>query len=482
MASNPLRTATLAVAMMIASWHAPRAQTFTPDQLAQRNIERRAVEAVNWGMAAVNYDLMLQEMLTKTSGKLNQFIYWGRPLDSQNQTLTPNPDTIYFMAFFNTRDAGPVVLEVPAAGEDGSLNANICDVWQVPLEDAGPSGADAGKGGKYLLLPPGHAAPVPDGYIVLRPATYGTFVLLRSNLKSHGAADVAKSVAYGKRVKIYPLSQAANPPPTIFTDAADVLFDSTIRYDASFFVSLDRIVQTEPWLGRDRAMIDPIRSLGIEKGKPFNPDARTRAALETGIREAQAWLEAKYNAGFPPFYDGSRWMFPANPEMMEAVKVDFADPDKYPVDARGLTYSYAYIGLKRLGGGQFYLISIKDRDGNAFDGGKTYRLTVPANAPVEQYWSTTAYDRQTHALIRNMPRASRSSQIPEMQKNADGSVDVYFGPQAPAGKEANWVPTDSKRGFEVMFRAYAPTKAFFDKTWRLSDIEQVSPQTMGVRQ
>jgi hypothetical protein len=167
-------------------------------------------------------------------------------------------------------------------------------------------------------------------------------------------------------------------------------------------------------------------------------------------------------------------MFPANPEMMEAVKVDFADPDRYPVDARGLTYSYAYIGLKRLGSGQFYLISIKDKDGNAFDGGKTYRLTVPANAPVEQYWSATAYDRVTHALIHNMPRASRSSQIPEMQKNADGSVDVYFGPTAPVGKESNWVPTDLKRGFELMFRAYAPTKAFFDKTWKLPDIEKVA--------
>jgi hypothetical protein len=158
----------------------------------------------------------------------------------------------------------------------------------MPLEDAGPSGADAGKGGKYLLLPPGYAGPVPEGHIALRPATFGSFALLRSNLKSHSAADVAKSVAYGKRVKIYPLSQAAAPPATVFTDVADVPFDSTIRYDGSFFVSLDRIVQSEPWLNRDRAMIDALRSLGIEKGKPFNPDAKTKAALEAGIREAQA--------------------------------------------------------------------------------------------------------------------------------------------------------------------------------------------------
>jgi hypothetical protein len=293
-------------------------------------------------------------------------------------------------------------------------------------------------------------------------------------LKSHSAADVAKSVAYGKKVKVYLLSQAAAPPPTTFTDAEDVVFDSTIRYDASFFTSLDRIVQSEPWLPRDRAMIDVLRSIGIEKGKPFNPDPKTKAALETGIREAQAWLEARYDAGFPPFYEGSRWMFPASPEIMEAAKVDFADPGRYPVDARGLTYSYAFIGLKRPGAGQFYLIIIKDKDGKAFEGGKTYRLAVPANPPVEQYWSTTAYDRVTHALIRNMPRASRSSQIPEMQKNADGSVDVYIGPAAPAGKESNWVPTDPQRGFEVMLRAYAPTKVFFDKTWKLPDIERVN--------
>ena len=109
--------------------------------------------------------------------------------------------------------------------------------------------------------------PVPEGYIALSPATFGSYALLRSNLKSHSDADVAKSVAYGKKVKVYPLSQAANPPPTIFTDAADVLFDSTIRYDASFFDSLDRIVQSEPWLDRDRAMIDPLRVARHREGQ-----------------------------------------------------------------------------------------------------------------------------------------------------------------------------------------------------------------------
>jgi hypothetical protein len=93
------------------------AQTPAPDQLTQRSTERRAVESVIWAMPAVNYDLMLQEMLSKTDGKVNQVVYWGRPLDWRNQTLTPNPDAIYFMAFFNTKDAGPMVLEIPRADE-----------------------------------------------------------------------------------------------------------------------------------------------------------------------------------------------------------------------------------------------------------------------------------------------------------------------------------------------------------------------------
>jgi hypothetical protein len=480
--SKPLMIAALAVASTFATLNAPHAQTLSSSQLAQRTIERRAIEAINWGMPAVNYDLMLQEMLSKTPGKVNQVIYWSRPLDWHNQTLTPNPDAIYFMAFFNTKE-GPVVVEVPPS-EGGSLNANFVDIWQAPLEDAGLYGVDKGAGIKFLIVPPGYSDAVPDGYTLLRPHTFGSYALLRSNLASHGDADVAKSVAYGKRIKVYPFSQADNPQPTTFTDAADVVFDSTIRYDASFFASLDRIVQSEPWLDRDRAMIDPLRSLGIEKGKPFNPDATTKAALAAGAREAKAWLEAKYDAGLPEFYPGSRWTVPALPELVAAVQTDFSAPDKYPVDVRGLTYSIGYIGIKRLGAGQFYLISIKDKDGNALDGGKSYRLTVSPNAPVGQYWSATVYDRATHALVRDLPRASRSSQIPDMQKNADGSVDVYFGPNAPNGKESNWVPTKSGGGFEVMFRAYAPTKAFFDKTWKLSDIERMADavdqkQTVG---
>jgi len=466
------KTTITAFALMSATGMA-LAQNPSAGDLNRRMIESRAVEAVIWGMPAVNYDLMLQEMLTKTDGKVGQVIYWGRPLDWHNQTLTPNPDALYFMVFFNTKD-GPVVLDLPPGDKDGSFNANIVTVWQMPLEDAGLLGADKGKGGKYLILPPGYTEKAPDGYIALQSDTFGGYMLFRSNLKSHGADDVAKSIAYGKQLKIYPLAQAANPSPTVFTDVKDVNYDSTIRYDASFFEHLDRMVQSEPWLQRDRAMIDPLKSLGIEKGKPFKPDDATKASLDSAVRAAGTWLEAKYDAGLPPFFAAtSRWTNPAPVDLVKAMQAAYADPNLYPTDERGMVYTYAYIGIKRLGAGQFYLISIRDKDEQPFDGGQSYRLTVPPNAPVEQYWSVTAYDRQTHALIKNMPRASRSSQIPEMAKNADGSVDIYFGPAAPAGKDANWVPTDPARKFELMARFYAPTKALFEKTWILPDVEKV---------
>jgi hypothetical protein len=434
-----------------------------------RLVQSRAAEAVIWGMPAVNAELMAQEAL-KAGGEINQFVYWGRPADWKNQTLTPNPDSIYFMSFYSTKDVGPLVIEVPPA-VGGSFAGNIVNTWQMPLEDAGPEGADQGKGAKYLLLPPGYTRKPTAGYLLLRSDTYAGFVLMRSNLASHSGGDVAAAVAYGKRLKIYPLNQAAHPPPTQFKDVADLLFDSTIPYDLRFFQALDRVIQREPWLQRDRAMIDQLLSLGIEKGKPFQPDARMQGLLSAGAAEAHVWLEEAYSPGFPPFYPGSHWGPPAVPAFIEAQQAGYASPDSYPVDARGLSYTLGFTGIKRLGTAQFYLMANRDRTGQELGGARTYRLRVPAGVPVKRYWSVTVYDRATHALVRNLPYSSRSSQT--AMKNADGTVDVFFGPKAPTGKETNWVPASPSGKFELLFRAYGPEKAFFDKTWRLPDVERI---------
>jgi hypothetical protein len=462
--------ATLAVA-----WSTACAQTgapLTPAQLADREVHRRGVETVIWGMAAVNYDLMYQAAV-KAKGSWNQIIYWSRLPDWKIQTLTPNPDAIYLTPFIITKDVGPVVLEIPPA-DDGSITGTIMDLWQSPLEDVGPAGVDQGKGGKYLILPPGYRDQAPAGYIALPSDTYEGYALLRSIPKSGSDADVAKAVAYGKRIRIYPLAQAAHLPATTFVDVVDVVYDSTIPYDVRFFESLNRIVQAEPWLERDRAMIDSLKSVGIEKGKAFNPNARTREVLDDAAGEAHAWLVARYEASFSSaYYERSHWALPVSHELLEGQQTFFAKPDVYPVDERGLAYSYAYFCPKHTGAGSFYLLTIADMQGRLLDGRGAYRLTVPANAPVNQYWSATVYDRATHAPIRNARWPSRSSQTPGLQKNADGSADIYFGPSAPAGKELNWVPTSAEGGFEVLFRFYGPEKPLFDKTWKLPDMERV---------
>jgi hypothetical protein len=450
------------------------AKEFTPEQLTQRTVERRAVEAAIWGLPAVNFDLMLQAFIS-AKGAPNQVAYWSQPVNWKNQTLTPNPDTIYLMPFYNTKE-GPVVLEIPPADEANSITGSIDDGWQNALEDVGPAGADKGKGGKYLILPPGYKEKVPDGYISLQSLTYQGFVILRSNFASGSDADIAKAVAYGKRIKFYPLNEAgrAGGPQTVFVDAYDVMFDANIRYDASFFDSLNRFVQTEPWLTRDKAMIDMLKSLGIEKGKAFKPDAKTRETLAAAAREAHASIKMQYEQIFnQPFNEGKHWALPASKEVTEGMPSFFADPDSYPTNSRAVSYSMAYFSAKHLGTGQFYLMTIKDKDGRLLDGKKNYRLTVPANAPVRLYWSATVYDGATHGLIRDTRWSSRGSNTPGLQKNSDGTVDLYFGPAAPKGKESNWTPTNGKPKFEVLFRLYGPEKAFFDKTWQLPDIVPV---------
>jgi len=441
--------------------------------IAGRMLHRRAVEAAIWGMPAVNFELMAQAM-SNAGATFNQVVYWSRPLTWKNQTLTPNPDTIYLMPFYNTKNVGPVVLEIPAAGED-SITGSIDDGWQTALEDVGPAGVDQGAGGKYLILPPGYQGAVPGGCIALPSATYAGFALLRSNLRGGSDDDRARAVRYGRTIRFYPLAQAASPPETRFVDAADIQFDSTIPYDLRFYQALDAFVQREPWIERDRAMIDPLRTIGIEKGKPFAPGTAEREILAAGIREAHEYLEDGYEALYsPPYFDGSHWALPISPALAKGMQSNFADRDSYPTDGRGIAYSFAFFSAKHLGEGQFYLFAIQDGAGKPLEGGATYRLRVPGPVPVRLYWSVTAYDRVTHALIRELPWSSRSSNTSGLQRNSDGSVDLFFGPEAPSGQQTNWIPTRADGRFEVLFRFYGPERPLFDKTWRLPDIERRS--------
>ncbi len=447
------------------------AGSFKPANIKEQMVYQRGVEAAIWGMPVVNFQLMYAA-LQKINGSYNQVVYWPKLLDWKNQTLTPNPDVIYLMPFINTKDVGPVVLEIPPAG-DGVFNGSIMDCWQTAFDDVGPGGVDKGKGGKYVVLPPGYdKSKIPAGYIPLPSDNYQGYALLRSVLKSGSDADVAKAINYAKRIKLYPLSQAANPPATTFVDASNTVYDSNIRYDASFYKSLDTMVQGEPWLERDRAMIDPLATIGIKKGKPFNPDARTQEILGFAVKDARAWLSDLYEAT-PPFYKDTHWFFPAGEEFKQCILNYYHAPGVYPTDNRGLIYMVAFFSAKHAGESQFYLLCTNGKDGKPLDGSGSYKVNVPPNVPVKQYWSITVYNRETHTFIRNVNRMGRSSQSPGLQKNADGSVDIYIGSTAPGGKESNWIPTDPNGKFELLARFYGPTKALYDNSWKLNDVEKV---------
>ncbi|RDH76162.1 DUF1254 domain-containing protein [Mycolicibacterium moriokaense] len=444
-----------------------------PVEIADRALHRRAVEALIWGMPAVNFELMRRQMV-RLGGAANQVVFWSRPVGWKNQTLTPNPDTIYFMPFFDTTDVGPVVLEIPPA-DTGSIVGSIDDCWQVAIEDVGPAGADRGAGARYLIVPPDYSEPLPDGYLARTSPTHKSYALLRSTYRSAADADVDAAVCYGKRIRVYPLSAAADPPETTFIDADDALFDATIPYDARFFDALNSVVQSEPWLVRDKAVIDKLKCIGIEKGRPFAPGDKARRIFTLAAHEAHSWLTYRLETAYlpPPYFDGGHWHVPAAAEVVDGLATNFAAPDEYPVDDRAVTYAMGYFSAKHLGSGQFYLMAFKDAKGNKLDGGTSYRLRVPASAPVHQYWSATAYDGMTHALIRNTTCSSRASTSPDLATNADGSVDIYFGPVAPDGEASNWIPTKACNAFEVIFRFYGPDQALFDKTWKLPDIQRL---------
>jgi len=440
------------------------------DELESRRFHSRAVEALIWGMPLVNYRLMYDAAVRAgMSPGSNETVLWPGRLDWHNQTLTPNPDVVYLMPFFDT-SSGPVVLEVPAA-EGGAINGSVMDCWQAAIEDVGVAGVDQGAGGRYVVLPPGYDAPVPDGFVPLPSPTVRGYALLRSVPTGGSEAEIAAAVDYARRVRVYPLG--ADASESRFVEVADETFEASIPYDSRFYEVLHAALQDEPWLERDRALIDTLATLGIARGGDFDPDGATRAALDAAAAEAHALLDERYVRVITPFADGARWGLPAQPVLVRAVGAGFAEPESYPVDARGLTYTFAFFSARHLGTGQFYLMTVADADGNPLDGAHTYELVVPRDAPVKQYWSATLYDRDTHTLLQGLDRSGVSSQTAGLVVSDDGATRLRIGPTAPEQDAANWAPTDPTRPFEVLFRLYGPTPAFFDKTWRLPDLVRV---------
>lgn len=435
---------------------------------------QRAVQAYIWATPLIGMEAITNGLANDLGLKnINDVGIFEHFLDANTIIATGNGQSLYALGNIDMSQTGPVVIEVP-----GKILGFIMSAWQQPLEDLGPLGPDKGKGGKYLLVPPGYDKTIPAGYFPIKSDTYLINWLVRGFVINGDPAPAVQSI---KSMKIYRLEDKDKQPAMNFEDLSGKkatlipLGDnlSGLRY----FELLSKAIQREPVRPQDKQFLGILAPLGIEKGKPFNPDARTRTILERAAKDGAAMTATiSYESRYPKKlrWEGySQWE-----ELILSEHTDFLNPNYEEIDSRaGLYYQAAGASKKGLldivGAGSKYAGDFKDKDGNWLMGNNNYKLTVPANPPVKDFWSIVVYDAITRSMIQNGGSSGVDSYKKDLQKNSDGSIDVYFGPAAPQGKESNWIKTNPGTGFFLYFRWYGPLQSYFDKSWKLPDVEKV---------
>jgi hypothetical protein len=427
---------------------------------------QRAVQAYMLALPPVSM-VALREGLTQWGPANTTIPTFETLMDSRSLFLTANANTPYTWMWINLHK-GPLVAEIPP-----NVLGMINDFWFHYVTDLGLVGPDKGKGGKYLILPPGYQGEIPQGYRIIKMSTYEGFLGWR-NFAVNG--DFKLGIANIKKfARVYPLSQSANPPASNFVNVSGKAFSTLAPADYKFWEYLNQVVQGEPSESLDPVTLGYFASVGIQKGKPFAPDARmmkilTEAAAvgDASARAITFRMRQKENY----FYQNSAWCNPFS----GGYKFEH-QPGVRNLDAFSSFYFYATgvtpaMEAKMVGQGSQYAAAFVDSKGRPLDGGKSYKLHLPPDIPIKNFWSVIVYDNQTRSMIQTDQQFPMvTSQNEKLQVNADGSVDVYFGPKAPAGKENNWVQTIPGRGWNTLLRLYSPLESWFNKTWRPGEIE-----------
>ncbi|QEG34284.1 DUF1254 domain-containing protein [Bythopirellula goksoeyrii] len=431
---------------------------------------QRAFEAVLWSVPMVN-KLGLRRGTLAIGGGDNVVLAWSAGATPKFEALTPNNVSPYVLAMTDLRK-GPVVLEIPAANDKAIMFGQIADHWYQTFVDIGPIGVDKGKGAKLLLTPPGYTDKVPAGYIEVKSVSFRPDMAIRSIPTPAGSPVDAE--ALGKQMKMYYLSELPNPAPTKFIDPLNMQWPTLARYDERWFEDIHNVISVEPSTRRDMVMMGMLKTIGIEKDKPYAPDEKTKAIYRKAVVDAYHYMQETFAEELPgeAWWADRKWRDIFFCDANKSFKWETADLVDYDMRAVRPWFSAIYFPAKVAEKpATMYIATMRDADGNLFEAGKTYSLTVPKDVPVKQFWSLTIYDRDTWAFIYSpqmLPGLS-SRDTDKMTKNADGSVTLYFGPE---GLETNWIPTSGKAPY-AMFRFYGPEEAFYNKTFKLADVELV---------
>ncbi|HJZ58204.1 MAG TPA: DUF1254 domain-containing protein [Gemmataceae bacterium] len=386
--------------------------------------------------------------------------------------FTANSDTPYGAGCIDLKD-GPFVVEMPPGSFIGLANSH----HQGWIMDMGIPGPDAGKGGKHLILPHDYKGEVPQGYFVGKSPTNKVLVAVRS-LPAKG--DVKGAIDALRTIKIYPLANAANPKLMTFVDVTDKEMDcSCLRWEDNiqYWQKLHEIIDSEPLAETFLPMYGQLAALGIEKGKPFAPDARMKGILERAAKAGRdQMLVSAFASGRPDRFawPDRKWewvgLVPESAQFETKSGIDLEARDRW--FAQAIVTSPAMFRRTK-GAGSLYWLGHRDATGTYVDGGKTYKLTVPLPVPAGLFWSVTVYDAATRSEIKTAQDKAALRSLFELKDLGDAkSVDLYIGPKAPAGQEGQWIQTNPGKGWFVYFRIYGPEAAAFDGTWKPGDFEE----------
>jgi len=462
----------------------------TAQTLRDELLFQRATQTYLWAMPLLNTMGMRDGFDESFGTGYNVMAIWEKRLDAKTRITTPNSDLIYGMVFEDLSKTGPLVFEAPP-----KLQGILLDFWQRPIPcdggqffgDVGLPGPDGGAGGKFLLLPPDYKGEVPAGHYVYRSGTSNVFIFLRSFYQS--LDDITPAVAVLKQSVLYPLGQKATAKPMVFKNASGKPHEMLPRRDGSAFDQLKWLVESEGNTLADLDWLGMLAALGIVKGLPFEPDAHSKAIL--GKAAATAYKTSRV-IGMEPgigradfrVYDDRQWLNPINNRTSRwpnsSTDLQFIDRQhgSRSLDARTWFFTDYYSispGMVSMtpGKGAFYMIAFKDADRNWLDGQNSYALNLPSDIPAALFWSVTLYEAENGSGLDNGQPFPSLGKLNKPAVNADGSTDLYLGPNAPAGREGNWLATPPGRGYFAILRLYAPTEPALDGTWKPGDIRIV---------